>query len=292
MNRYTKRYVTEKVLGFLKNYYEEKYKVAVYSKTQCRMVSQGTEKISDGLIAFKPIDSNRVYTVTMEVKLNRSYVRLVTGYLLFLFLSMIFLHQLNFVVRLLLSLLVAGFLSYLVMGIFSGRKQSYKLKGAEQIGGYLSDERWIALTTDYYKQIKKQGHFFESEAQKEGIGILTVSAGKAPRIVQEPRRPKAHYKPGFLQYYTDEVEISDWLSEREIIHEKDRKHNISHTIAARTRDSFGNGIRVETKPTVSQSRIKETESTPATCMYGSCKDKVYRDNLCWEHYQDEHYRSK
>ena len=28
------------------------------------------------------------------------------------------------------------------------------------------------------------------------------------------------------------------------------------------------------------------------CIYGSCDGKVYKDNMCWDHYQYEHYTSK
>lgn len=163
-------------------------------------------------------------------------------------------------------------MSFIVTGIFSERQQFDTSKIIKQIEEYLADERWIALSSDLYKkQVQKQDRFFEMKTQKEGIGIITVTAGRIPNIIQKPRHPRIQYRPGYLQYYIDEMRISDWLSEQEISHRQESSQSISQMTIAPTKNVLEKEYKIRSSSPTSQSKAEKSQTKQATCIYGSCK---------------------
>ncbi len=202
MSRLREKYVRDAAIKWLTCYHQHKQGVQVVLSEKEVGVS-AKDKLgrgrADGLIVALLSDDS-VYTASLEAKSSKTLFNIIPSHkdeewllhallvgLVGLILTEIIGQWLGgwFLVWVVpvLAFILVGF-AYLVITSEHSHYQSIDV--IAQVKDYPANEQWIAISTDAYNQLGAEQETLYKDCQKEGIGLMRISAGEQATLLNAP----------------------------------------------------------------------------------------------------------
>jgi hypothetical protein len=225
MPRLTEKYVQKAALRRLTTQYEQRHNIeVVVSETEVgvKNVSKLGCGRADGLIVAK-LSDGAIYTVSLEAKSSKTSFNITPSYRdeRWLF---------HAVLAGVVGLILAGIIGWpsgnwfwmwvfplivfivisLVFLLITYDFSYYRpIDVISQIKRYPANEQWIAISTDVYNQLSgEEQSSLRTDCQRQGIGLIRVSAGEKINILEEakPQKLPKGYED-FLECYAREFSL-------------------------------------------------------------------------------------
>jgi hypothetical protein len=219
--RLTERYVRDAALKWLVSYYDKKQIFqGVISQREVGVSKRNKLGYgrADGLIVAQ-LEDGKIFTASLEAKSSRTFFNIIPWYKDERWVVHSFLAG---IIGLLLAAIIAWSLGsgwfwvwilplivFVVVGIgyllITSDFSYYRpINVVAQVKGYPANEQWIAISTDIFNQLGAEGErALRKDCQKEGIGIIRISASEKTTSLVEPKARKLPRGcEDFLECYT------------------------------------------------------------------------------------------
>jgi len=229
MPRLTEKYVQKATLKRLATQYEQKHNIkAVVSETEVgvKKVSKLGDGRADGLIVAKRSDGV-IYTVSLEAKSSKTIFNInpfykdekwlfhtvLAGVVGLILAGIIGWPSGNWFWMWVFPLIVFVIICFVFVIITYDFSYYRPIDVISQIKRYPADEQWIAVSTDVYNQLSNEiRRSLHKDCQKQGIGLIRVSAGERIKFLEKakPQKLPKGYED-FLECYAREDSLRQKL---------------------------------------------------------------------------------
>lgn len=200
--RLSERYVQKAAIKWLTSYYGQSDIQVVVSEKEVRVKSKdnlGSGR-ADGLIVAQFSDGT-IYTASLEAKSSKTIFNIspfyrdgkwllhavlvgVTGLILAGLVGWSVGGWFWACVFPLLAFVGVGFVYLMITYDYSHYRP---IDVIAQVKRYPANEQWLAISTDVYNQLGQEQGVLHKDCQKEGIGLIRVSAGQLVTLLEAPR---------------------------------------------------------------------------------------------------------
>lgn len=223
MTKLTERYVQEKALNFLRNFYSEKNPdKPIFARIEVATTYKRKLGRADGLLAFKQ-GNDYIYTISVEAKSHKTFDSLIRksrdrlflfllgfSFISFAVISWITLGATAWWLKIMIAVPLSLVISAALLAILEKKNIFDTHDIIQQVKRYPADEKWIAISKDAYNIYNKtENGLLISHAQTDGIGVLVVS--NSEKVVVELYPKMKSSRNGYIRYYKINEKIKKYL---------------------------------------------------------------------------------
>lgn len=202
--RLGEKYIQNVAVGWLADYYRSRLGTQAVCTTQQVGVSHSSRLgsgIADGLIAARLSDGT-IFTASLEAKSYSTNANVRPRYKdAKLLLHSVLVGSVGLIVAGFIGWSIGGwfwswvfpFLAFVIIGsiyfIATFDRSRYRpIDAIAQIKRYPANEQWIVLSTDVHNMLNGEKQLaLHKDCQREGIGLLRISAGKKVTLMEVPK---------------------------------------------------------------------------------------------------------